>query len=152
MNETDIKSIEKQYSVTLPHGYREMLKSTPKIFDALLKCDEEDNPGQTPFFTDAGMIIAMNQIMRDPDDPEFFEFDPNDSSKPWPRKYLIIGSDVGGNFYCIAPATNKSRVYFWYQGDTAFSKFADDMAGFVKKIFKLYGEIDAMDCQSDSVD
>ena len=150
MNEKQIKTIEKKFSIELPTGYRQMLINPPSYFAVLLKHDEKDNPGQTPFFTDHDLIIGINQMMRDPDDPEFFGFDPNDETKPWPERYFIIGSDIGGNFYCIAPKTGKSKVYFWYQGDTAFSKFSDDMAGFVKRVFKTYGEIAAMDCESDT--
>ncbi len=150
MNEKQVQSLEKQFAITFPHGYRQMLLAPPPYLAALLKYDEKDNPGQTPFFMDHRLIAGINQMMRDPDDPEYFGFDPNDDSKLWPDRYFIIGSDVGGNFYCIAPKTNKSRVYFWYQGDTAFSRFADDMAGFVKRVFRTYGEVAAMDCESDA--
>ena len=150
MNEKQIKRLEKKYSIVFPAGYRQMLLNPPEYLVALLKYDEKANPGQTPFFWDYRLIDGMNQMMRDPDDPEYFGFDPNDESKPWPRRYFIIGSDVGGNFYCIAPQSNKSRVYFWYQGDTAFSKFSDDMAGFVKRVFKTYGEVAAKDCELDA--
>ncbi|MDB2526481.1 SMI1/KNR4 family protein [Mariniblastus sp.] len=150
MNEKQIQSIEKKFSITLPNGYRKMLASTPPLLLAWLNYEEKENPGQSPFFVDHRMIAGVNQMMRDPDDEEYFAFDPNDDSKPWPQRYFIIGSDVGGNFYCIAPASNKSRVYFWNQGDTAFPKYADTMAGFVKRLFKDYGEVAAMDCESDT--
>ncbi len=150
MKEKQVSSIEQEFSITLPHGYRQMLLSPPPYLATLMEFDEKENPGQTPFFMDHNLIIGINQMMRDPDDPAYFQFDPNDETKPWPDRYLIIGSDVGGNFYCIAPRTKKSRVYFWYQGDTALSRFSDDMAGFVKRVFRTYGEVAAMDCESDS--
>ena len=152
MNERDIRSIEKRFSIALPNGYRRMLSSPPEYFAALMKFDEKANPGQTPFFMDRRMIEGANLMMRDRDDPLYFGFDPNDPEVPWPERYFIIGSDVGGNFYCIAPKTGRSRTYFWEQGDSAFPKFADDMAGFVKRIFKIYGEVDAMDCTGDEPD
>ena len=49
MNEKHIKAIEKEFAITLPNGYRRMLASPPKLFMALLKCDEAENPGQIPF-------------------------------------------------------------------------------------------------------
>jgi len=146
MNEKQISSIEKKCGVQLPTGFRQMLLEPPPLLAALLKFDAKENPGQTPLFTKPDMIIAVNQAMRDPEHEDYFGFDPNDAGKPWPDRYFIIGSDVGGNFYCIAPSTGKSRVYFWYQGDTAFSRFADNMEGFVKRIFRMYGEVAAMDC------
>lgn len=149
MNEKKIKSIEKKFSVSLPSGYRQMLADPPGLFAALLKHDAKANPGQTPFFTDERLIVGINNMMRDPNDPDYFGFDPNDAEKPWPDRYFIIGSDIGGNFYCIAPKTNRSRVYFWYQGDTAFSKFSDDMPGFLRRVFRNYGDIAAIDCGSD---
>ncbi|MDB4766168.1 SMI1/KNR4 family protein [bacterium] len=149
MNNKQIDRLEKKYSLTFPSGYRHMLLAPPEHFFALLKHDEKECPGQTPFFWDHRMIDEVNQMMCDPDHPEYFGFDPNDESKPWPSRYFIIGSDVGGNFYCIMPKSNTSRVYFWCQGDTTFSRFSDDMAGFVKRIFKSYGEVAAMDCEPD---
>jgi hypothetical protein len=149
MNEKQIKSIEKEFALALPKGYRQMLKSTPPLLLAWLQYEEKANPGQSPFYVDHKFIVSSNRSVRDPDDPEYCQFDPNDDSKPWPDRYFIIGSDVGGNYYCIAPKTKKSRVYFWYQGDTAFPKYADDMAGFVKRLFKDYGEVAAMDCEDD---
>lgn len=150
MNEKQVQSIEKRFSISLPHGYRRMLLRPPSHLAVLLKHDEKENPGQTPFFMDQRLIVGINLMMRDPDDPDYFGFDPNDESKPWPDRYFIIGSDVGGNFYCLAPKTKKSRVYFWYQGDTAFSRFADDMSAFVKRVFRDYGEVAAMDCDPDA--
>lgn len=149
MNEKQISAIEKEFAIALPNGYRQMLKSPPKLFMALLECDEAENPGQIPFFTDHRDIVGFNRMMRDPQDPNHFEFDPNDADKPWPDRYFIIGSDVGRNYYCIKPESEKSRVYFWYQGNTAFTKYSDDMAGFVKRIFRMYGELEAMDCITD---
>ncbi len=145
MNEKQIASIEKKCGVQLPAGYRQMLLSPPPLLAALLKHDEKENPGQTPLFTHPGMIVECNQMVRDPDGEEYYEFDPNDPDKLWPDRYFIIGSDVGGNYYCIAPSTGKSRTYFLYQGDTSFTRFADDMHGFVKRIFRMYGEVAAMD-------
>lgn len=150
MNEKQVKRLEKKYAVAFPPGYRQMLLDPPEYLEVLLTHDEKENPGQTPFFFDHEMIDGINQMMRDPDDPNYFGFNPNDESKTWPERYFIIGSDVGGNFYCIAPKSGKSRVYFWYQGDTAFSRFSDDMAGFVKRVFKTYGEVAAMDCPTDA--
>lgn len=149
MNEKQIQSIEKAFSFTLPHGYRSMLKSPPKLFAALLACTERECPGQSECFWDHELLVAINCMMRDRNDPEYFPFDPNDEDRPWPDRYFIIGSDVGGNFYCIAPATGLSRVYFWHQGDIVFSRYAKDMASFVKRIFKDYGEVESMDCEDD---
>lgn len=150
MNEKQIRSIEQQFSITLPHGYRQMLLKPPESLAVLLKHDEKENPGQTPLFLNHQLIVGINQMMRDPNDPDYFGFDPNDETKLWPNRYFIIGSDVGGNFYCIAPITKTSRVYFWYQGDTAFSRFSDSMPGFVKRVFRIYGEVAAMDCEEDT--
>lgn len=149
MNEKQVSEIERAFSISLPVGYRQLLLNPPGYLSAVIEFDEQENPGQTPMFLDPDLIIGVNEMMRDPEDPEYFPFDPNDDSKPWPDRYFIIGSDVGGNFYCISPGSENSRVYFWYQGDTAFSRFADDMPHFVNRVFKLYGEIAAMDCEGD---
>jgi hypothetical protein len=150
VNEKQVQSIEGAFDVQLPPGYRHLLLQPPRLLQAWVGAEEKDNPGQSPIFFDAKMIVGINQMMRDPDDPDYFGFDPNDPDVPWPKRYLIIGSDVGGNFYCIAPGSGRSRVYFWYQGNTAFSKFADDMPHFVKRLFRAYGEVAAMDCEPDT--
>lgn len=149
MNEKQIQSLEKQFATPFPLGYRQLLLQPPPLLEAVLKHDAKQNPGQTPVFLNAGMIRAVNEMMRDPEDEDFLEFDPNDPDRPWPNRYMIIGSDVGGNFYCIAPGTGKSRVYFCYQGGTSFSRYADDMTHFVKRVFQSYGVIAGMDCESD---
>lgn len=149
MNEKQVASIEKAFSISLPRGYRELLKDTPPLFQAWIQCEEKLNPCQSPFFMDHRMVIDVNRMMRDPDHPNHFEFDPNDISKPWPQKYFIIGSDVGGNYFCIVPATKTSKVYFWEQGQTGFCKYADNIGGFVKRLFRDYGEVEAMYCPRD---
>ena len=71
MNEKQIKSIEKKFNIVLPHGYRQMLLEPPEYLSVLMKHDEKDSPGQTPFFMDHRLIIGINQMMRDPEDPEY---------------------------------------------------------------------------------
>ena len=150
MNEKQIASIEKKFACKLPKGYREMLLAPPSFLVALLKLEEKDCPGQTPFFTNARMISGVNDWVRNPTDDDYFEFDPNDDSVAWPERYFIIGSTVGGDFYCLAPKTGRSRVYYWTQGDTGFTKFADGMRSFVKKLFRnYYAEVACFDCPSD---
>lgn len=146
MNETQLKRIEKQLSVTLPDCYRKFLKSPPSILAAALRQEEKETPGQTPLFLDLDAIIDANRMMRDPKHPEFFGFGPTDDPEPWPEQFFIIGSDVGGNFYCIKPASGTTAVYFWYQGDTVLKRCAKDLAAFIQQIFKSYGKFAAAEC------
>ncbi len=145
MNSNQIKQIEKKLSVSLPETYRNFLKSPPSILAAALRQEEKENPGQTMLFLDAEHIIDSNQLMRDPDHPGFFGFGPTDDPVPWPDEYFIIGSDVGGNYYCIKPATGKTAVYFWYQGDTILKRYAKDLSAYIRKIFQLYGDFASQD-------
>lgn len=143
MNKTQIKSIEKKCKVSLPEYYREFLRSPPSILEAILKQEEKEAPGQASIFLDVSYIIDCNQMMRDPNHPEHFEYGPSDDPEPWPDQYFIIGSDVGGNFYCIKPESGKSSVYFWYQGDNALKRCAKDLAAYVKQIFRLHADFAA---------
>ena len=146
LTEKKIQSLEKRFAIKLPSPYRELLKSPPSYLVALLEQDVKDDgcKSQITPYLDAKMIEGTNLMARDPDDPDF-EFDPNDSERPWPQRYFIIGSDVGGNFFCITPDSGNDRVYLWEQGCTHFTKYSDDMKGFVKRLFRLYGELALMD-------
>ena len=149
MNEAQIKRIEKQFSVTLPDGYRNFLKAPPGILAAALRQENKETPGQTFLFLDSDDIIDANRMMRDPEHPQFFGFGPTDDPEPWPDQYFIVGSDVGGNFYCIKPATGKTAIYFWYQGDTVMRRCAKDLSAFIRLIFKSYGDLAAQECNND---
>ena len=146
LNETQIKRIERQFSVTLPASYRKFLKAPPSILAAALRQEDRENPGQTPLFLDCKYIVDANRMMRDPKHPQFFGFGPTDDPEPWPDQYFIVGSDVGGNFYCIKPATGTTTVYFWHQGDSVLKRCAKDLPAFIRQIFKSYGEFAAKEC------
>ena len=149
MNETQLKKIEKQFSVSLPDGYRKFLKSPPSILAAALRQDDKETRGQIPLFLDAEYIIDANRLMRDPKHPGFFGFGPTDDPVPWPEQFFIIGSDVGGNFYCIKPASGTTAVYFWYQGDTVLKRCAKDLPTYIRQVFKSYGNFAAEQCGED---
>lgn len=143
MNKTQLKSIEKKCKVALPEWYREFLLSPPSILEAVLNQEEKEGPGQSSIFLNHEDIINCNQMMRDTSHPEHFEFGPSDDPEPWPDQYFIVGSDIGGNFYCIKPESGKSSVHFWYQGNNALERYTKDFAAYVKKIFKDHAQFAA---------
>lgn len=147
MNEAQLKRIEKQLSVALPDCYRNLLKAPPSILAAALRQEDKETPGQIPLFLDVDSLINSNRMMRDPNHPEFIGFGPTDEPQPWPEQFFIIGSDVGGNFYCIKPATGTTGVYFWHQGDTVLKRCAKDLPTFVQQFFKSYANIAADECR-----
>ncbi len=149
MTNKDVRAIEKKFGIKLPGTYCQLITNLPPYLEALLLRDAKDGcESQIPFFLDRGMVEWTNGLVRGDEDDVYFEFDPNDDERPWPDDYFVIGSDVGGNYYCLKPATKTDRVYFWEQGCTSFMKYSQNIAGMVKKQFKLYSDLTQMDLQS----
>jgi hypothetical protein len=150
LNERDVASIEKKFGVTLPAAYRRLLIDPPDLLEALVKQCAKEWPGQCLFFLTKGEIVELNEIVRDPDEPYFQHYEEGGEDRPWNERYFVIGQDVGGNLFCIAPESGTCRVYHQLNGDFCrYTKFANDAAHFVKRLFKLFGEIAAMDCDVD---
>ena len=89
LTEKKIQSLEERFAIKLPGPYRELLKAPPSYLVALLEQDVKDDgcESQITPYLDAKMIEGTNLMARDPDDP-YFEFDPNDKERPWPKKIL----------------------------------------------------------------
>ncbi|VTR95742.1 : SMI1_KNR4 [Gemmata massiliana] len=113
MIESDITRIEQELSVRLPAPYRQFL------------LDEADNVARLKetsdriirLYTTAEKIIAENVDLRaDPDlQPT------NGDQDPWPLKYLIIGGDGGGDYWCVDLSSTEDIV--WQFDHEAYGAF-----------------------------
>ena len=146
----EVRLLEKEFELVLPHGYRRLLLSPPKLLAALVEASKRiDDPEQTPFFLEYSILADVNRRMRNPNAKGYCCFGPDDDPLPWPERYLIIGSDVGGNYYCIAPTSGRSSVYLWEQGDSALNRITKDISGYVRRSFRDWGNGAALDCEDD---
>lgn len=149
MNEQDIQQIEAEFAVTLPHAYRRLLLSPPSMLVALMDAYALEIDGnEIPIYLKPDFIISDNREARDPEDG--FIYNEEDEGDVWPNEYFVIGSDCGGNKYCIKPASGKSSVFEWdHSGGDNFEETASSIKQYVEYWFKELGEVAAMDCVKD---
>ena len=144
MTKGQFDAMEKRFGIRLPNAYRNLVMSTPPELLALLKVsDETYDESQSQIYRDIGLIRSTNDWVRDADGD--FTFDENSSRRRWPKKYFVIGGDVGGNLYCVLPQSTKVRVFHWQHDDTEFEPCGDSIEEFVKYLFDLYCRLALMD-------
>ncbi len=148
MTEEDIVRIEQTFAIRLPHGYRQLLKSPPRLLVALMKeFAKEHSDFEVPVYLKADLIIGQNQLVRDPE--EGFVAGPQQSDI-WDDELLIIGGDCGGNFYCIKANSGSSTVYEWdHSGACELEVYGESIPTYVERWFTELGELAAMDCCDD---
>ena len=148
MTEEEVAHIEKELNVQLPHGYRQLLKSPPDLLIAVMNaCAVEHSDYEIPIYTKAEVIIGQNREVRDPESG--FVAGPEDDDI-WDDELLIIGSDCGGNMYCIKPKSGSSTVYEWdHSGACDLDTVSESIPGYVEHWFRELGELAAMDCCED---
>jgi hypothetical protein len=103
MTERDLARIEKTLGVKLPDHYRRFLIDHGT---ALAKARKERG---VPLFATAKEIIAANKELRK--NPSLR--DTNQDTEPWPLKYLIVGSDGGGDDWCVDLSSHDEVVWFF---------------------------------------
>ena len=148
MTDEDIAQIESAFAVCLPNGYRQLLKSPPTLLVALMDAlAAEHSDFEVPIFLKADVIINQNREVRN---PEFgFVAGPDEDDK-WDDELLIIGGDIGGNFYCVKPESDSSVVYEWdHSGACDLEVYGESIPQYVERWFTELGELAAMDCCED---
>jgi hypothetical protein len=104
MTVRDIERIEKALDVKFPVHYRRFLIEHGA---AVAKAKREG--AFVPFFTTAKEIIKANQELRA--NPNLR--DTNRDTEPWPLKYLIVGSDGGGDEWCVDLKSKREAIWFF---------------------------------------
>ena len=99
MKKTDINKVEKALNIKLPKYY----------IDTLVKHNEalESIDANLFFFNDAQILIAENELMRE---PAFSGID-------WDNNILVIGNNFCGKYYCI-DVTSIKQIVFSYERET----------------------------------
>jgi hypothetical protein len=132
MNQSDALQIESSLGFTLPETYRDLLLNFPADLATVFPTDS--SPDERRLFDTAGPIISTNSLVRHPD----HLIDPDDPDSRWPDRYLIIGMDIGCNFYCINRNAKNSAVYFWFHEDGDFEKHTTDIRKFASQLTEYY--------------
>jgi hypothetical protein len=94
-----------------------------------MSCEEE--PSARSVYNDLKTLVSENRLMRNRGPTNGFD---------WPDKYVIIGGDLGGNYYCLNVHGASSAVYYWFHETGEFSLYARSLASFILKVFQDYAE------------
>lgn len=132
MNKKDIAAIEKLVGGKLPPAYVEFLLDYPKELAAAFPKDRAAD--EKELFAGAKPILKINKLLRRPE----HLIDPDDPDSTWPAEYLIIGMDIGANFYCLKLGSTRTTVYFWFHETNEFTKHAKNLNEFVKMLIAEY--------------
>jgi hypothetical protein len=112
VTERDVKRVEKQLGLEVPAHYRHFLI---EYGAQVAKAKRKDI--FVPFFTTAKEIIDANKDLRA--DPSFR--DTNHDTEPWPLKYLIVGTNGGGDDWCVD--LTDDREVIWLFDSEAYGTF-----------------------------
>jgi hypothetical protein len=104
MTERDVTRIETKLAVQLPSHYRQFL-----IDQGTAVAKAKRGGGSVPFFTMAKEIIDANADLRA--NPSLR--DTNRDTEPWPLKYLIVGTDGGGDDWCVDLEDEREVIWFF---------------------------------------
>ncbi len=113
MTERDLARVEKALAVRLPDHYRRFLLEHATTVARLKRRSDR----LVPFFTTAKELLDANRDLRA--DPHLQEV--HDDTAPWPLKYLIVGTDGGGDYWCVD--LNSPREAIWHFDHEAGGRF-----------------------------
>ena len=134
MDGNEVRQIELSLGFSLPEAYRSLLLNFPEQLTELYPADHAAD--ERRLFNTAEPIISANTSVR----AAGHRIDPDDPDSRWPDEYLIIGMDLGTNLYCLNRGQKRSRVYFWFHEDGQFESYAKNLAEFVQKLIRVYGQ------------
>jgi SMI1 / KNR4 family (SUKH-1) len=123
MTEADVARIESELGVTLPAHYREFVLAYPRsLRDARFEYNQE--PASASFlFEDPQLVIDYNKGMREPG-----LLVTDSETAPWPGEYLIIGTDVGGNCWCVKLTGRSKAVWLFEHEEGVFQRQSQSLA------------------------
>lgn len=104
MTERDVARIEKALDVKLPVHYRRFL-----IEHGAAVAKAKRAGGFVPLFATAKEIIEANQELRANPSLQLT----NEDTEPWPLKYLIVGTDGGGDEWCVDLKSKREVIWFF---------------------------------------
>ena len=133
MNQSDVSRIESSLGLALPDAYCQLLLDFPTDLAAAFPSNRSED--ERRLFNTPDPIISTNTLVRRPD----HLIDPDDPDSRWPDRYLIVGMDIGCNFYCINRNAKNSAVFFWFHEDGDFEKHTTNIRKFASELTEYYG-------------
>ena len=130
MNERDIARIEKATHCCLPSGYRELLLHFPPMLKAILETGPKD---AREVFTDTATIVRWNKFFRD---PKYEYEDSYGEMRTFPPHHIVIGANLGGDFFHLNVKRKRTAVLFWCHEDGEISTHSKDLSAFIRSIFR----------------
>lgn len=129
INDGDLARIEKATVLSLPVPNATLLLNFPTELQAILKLDPADS---RPLFSDARTIVRWNKFFRAPD----YEYENSFGEMcKFPENHIVIGANLGGDFYHINAKHKRTSVLFWCHEDGEITKCAKNLDTFVRNIF-----------------
>src|SRR3712207_6735134 len=134
VNDTELDGIEERLGVKLPGHYRAFVRDYPA---ALREARYEYNgrsAAESFLFDDPEPIVEHNRDVREPG-----LLITDSETGPWPDEYLIIGKDVGGNYWCVTLTGPSKAVWFFDHEEGVFrreSKSLEEHAGYALQSIK----------------
>ena len=150
MTNRQLNAIEKRFGIKLPTDYRQLVLAPPSGLVALLDITASEcnwHETQLPLFTDTSLIRDINEMVRDRNSDDFI-FDESNLRRRWPKKYFVIGADVGGNLFCIVPNSKATKVFQWHHDDSEFEKCSDSVEQYIRHLFDLCRDLALMKLRS----
>jgi SMI1 / KNR4 family (SUKH-1) len=109
MTDAEVSKIEQRLAIALPAVYRAfLLRYPPPLVSAKKDLGWlQEAPSERQLVNDAGQLIELNEDIRQPGTPWTAD------DGPWPARYLVIGDDQCGNYWCIDRHASGDRVWFY---------------------------------------
>ena len=129
MTESDILGIESALGLALPRDYRQFLVAG--VDEA--KRIAEDLPFLATSWTDADEIIRGNRLARAFADEMTIGEDEDDETS-WPDRYVLVGTNGGGDFWFVQADGGEPGLWFWEHESheirhchTTFDEYVDSL-------------------------
>ena len=109
MTEAELAHIESVLKLTLPRDYRGFVAHYPQwLTDAVWDLGwTRESVADRHFYNSPQKVIETNLDVRLPGTPWVGEDD------PWPERFLAIGDDQCGNYWCVDIETPDAGVWFY---------------------------------------
>lgn len=135
MTEADLVRIESSLKLSLPAEYRKFLRDHS---DELRRLDEANSsPYHTVvIWTDPVVLIKENQEARRL--AKYMRVGTDD--RPWPKNYLVTGTNGGGDYFFVHRDGTESGLWFWdHESQEIQCRYAT-LADYLTKLRQEAGE------------
>lgn len=103
MNDADISLIESSLRVSLPEDYKEFLvRHAEEVRRIKTKL-----PLRAVLWTDSDEIVSENKLARRLSSMMKI------GTKPWPKNYLVVGTNGAGDYWFIDVDVSEPGLWFW---------------------------------------